>query len=86
VHADKHDLVFFGSTLYECNDGGLYKTTNGGNSWSHISNGMVISQLYRLSVAQTTSDEVMTGLQDNGSKLLWSGTWYDVQGGDPGYK
>ncbi|MCK5080167.1 MAG: hypothetical protein KAR09_09490, partial [Bacteroidales bacterium] len=71
AHADKHDLVFFGSTLYECNDGGLYTTTNGGSSWSDISNGMVISQLYRLSVAQTTPDEVMTGLQDNGSKLLW---------------
>ncbi|MCK5764420.1 MAG: hypothetical protein KAH26_00490, partial [Bacteroidales bacterium] len=82
AHADKHDLVFFGSTLYECNDGGLYTTTNGGSSWSDISNGMVISQLYRLSVAQTTPDEVMTGLQDNGSKLLWSGTWYDVTGGD----
>ncbi len=82
AHADKHDLVYFGSTLYECNDGGLYKTTNGGSSWSHISNGMTISQLYRLGVAQTTSSEVMTGLQDNGSKLLWSGTWYDVTGGD----
>jgi len=82
VHADKHDLVFFGSTLYECNDGGLYKTTNGGSSWTDISNGMVISQLYRLSVAQTTSDEIMTGLQDNGSKFLWAGNWYDVMGGD----
>ncbi|PLW93357.1 MAG: hypothetical protein C0591_14795, partial [Marinilabiliales bacterium] len=82
AHADKHDLVFFGSTLYECNDGGLYKTTNGGSTWSDISNGMITSQIYRLSVAQTTPNEVMTGLQDNGSKLLWTGTWYDVQGGD----
>ena len=82
VHADKHDLVFFGSTLYECNDGGLYRTTNGGNSWTDLTDGMVNSQIYRLSVAQSTNDEVMTGLQDNGSKLHWSGNWYDVTGGD----
>ncbi|MEE4256157.1 MAG: PKD domain-containing protein, partial [Bacteroidales bacterium] len=82
VHADKHDLVFFGSTLYECNDGGLYKTTNGGNTWTDLTNGMVISQIYRLSAAQTTSNEVMHGLQDNGSKLYSSGSWIDVTGGD----
>lgn len=82
VHADKHDLVFFGSTLYECNDGGLYKTTNGGNTWTDLTNGMVISQIYRLSVSQTNSNEVMHGLQDNGSKLYWAGNWYDVTGGD----
>ncbi|MDT8393725.1 MAG: PKD domain-containing protein [Bacteroidales bacterium] len=84
VHADKHFLAFQGnsSTLFECNDGGLYKTTNGGGNWSHLSSGMVISQIYRLGVGQTNAGEVIIGLQDNGTKARLSGTWNDVIGGD----
>ena len=84
VHADKHNLAFQNgtSTLFECNDGGLYSTSNGGSSWSHHTNGMVISQMYRLGVAQTTNTDVITGLQDNGTKAMLSSTWNDVIGGD----
>ena len=84
VHADKHNLVFqnSSSTLFECNDGGLYKTTNSGNTWEHLTNGMVISQMYKLGVAQTTPDDVITGLQDNGTKALITLNWEDVIGGD----
>ncbi|MFN9108475.1 MAG: WD40/YVTN/BNR-like repeat-containing protein, partial [Bacteroidota bacterium] len=43
---------------------------------------MQISQMYRLGVSQTTNS-VVTGLQDNGSKLRSSdGIWTDVLGGD----
>ena len=84
VHADKHNLAFRNgtSTLFECNDGGLYSTTNGGSTWSHLTNGMVISQMYRLGVSQTSSSDVITGLQDNGTKSLINNTWQDVLGGD----
>lgn len=83
VHADKHTLAFQNSTtLFEGNDGGIYKTTDGGSSWTDRTNGMVISQIYRLGVSQTISTKTITGLQDNGSKLFNSGTWSDVTGGD----
>lgn len=84
VHADKHNLAFQNgsSTLFECNDGGLYVTTDGGNSWTDQTNGMVISQLYKLGVAQTTTADVIGGLQDNGTKALLTNTWNDVIGGD----
>jgi photosystem II stability/assembly factor-like uncharacterized protein len=84
VHADKHYMEFYNpNTFYEANDGGIYKTTNGGASWVDLTNGMVISQMYKLGVSQTVKDEVITGLQDNGSKLMTSsGLWYDVKGGD----
>ncbi len=84
VHADKHNLVFQNgtSTLFEGNDGGLYKTSDGGSSWSHLSDGLAISQIYRMGVGQTNADEVIIGLQDNGTKALLSGTWNDVIGGD----
>ncbi len=84
VHADKHYLAFQNgsSTLFECNDGGLYKTSDGGTNWTHLSNGMAISQIYRLGVGQQSADEVIIGLQDNGTKARISGTWNDVIGGD----
>jgi photosystem II stability/assembly factor-like uncharacterized protein len=85
VHADKHDLKFHplqNNTLYECNDGGLYRTSNSGASWTDLSNGLGISQLYRIGVSQTNNDRVISGLQDNGSKELKNGNWSDVTGGD----
>ncbi len=83
VHADKHALVYQNnSTLFEGNDGGIYKTNNGGATWTDLSNGMVISQIYRIGVSQTSATTVLTGLQDNGSKLYNAGFWTDVTGGD----
>jgi len=84
VHADQHNLAFQNgtSTLFECNDGGFYKSTNLGTSWSHVGNGLAISQIYRMAVAQTVSNENICGLQDNGTKAFLSGLWNDEIGGD----
>lgn len=84
VHADKHCLAFQNGTsvLFEGNDGGIYKTSNGGTNWSDLSNGLVISQYYRIAVAQTISNEMIGGLQDNGTKAQLTGTWTDVLGAD----
>ncbi|MBK7438481.1 MAG: T9SS type A sorting domain-containing protein [Saprospiraceae bacterium] len=83
VHADKHALEFQNTTtLWQTNDGGVYKTANGGSVWTHLTNPMVISQMYRLGVAQTSS-VVIAGLQDNGTKLRsTTGSWSDKIGGD----
>lgn len=84
VHADKHTLVFRHNTsvLFEGNDGGIYTTDDSGNTWSHIGNTLEISQMYRISNAQTSTDDVITGLQDNGTKSLMPTGWDDVIGGD----
>jgi len=83
VHADKHFMEYLdGNTFFEANDGGIYKTSDGGAVWIDLTDGMVISQMYKLSVSQTVKDEVITGLQDNGSKLTIAGNWWDVKGGD----
>ena len=84
VHADKHFLAYQNgtSTLFECNDGGLYKTSNTGSSWSHLGSGLVVSQMYRIGVAQTVNTDVVCGLQDNGTKNVTGSTWDDVLGGD----
>jgi photosystem II stability/assembly factor-like uncharacterized protein len=85
THADKHALVYQNSTtLFEGNDGGIYKTTNGGTSWTDLTNGLIISQVYRIGVSKTDNTKTLTGLQDNGSKLFNGApnTWQDVYGGD----
>ncbi|MFZ4707588.1 MAG: GEVED domain-containing protein [Bacteroidales bacterium] len=83
AHADKHNLSFRANgDLFECNDGGIYYSNNNGTNWTDKSNGMIISQMYKLGVSATVSSEVITGLQDNGTKLLSGGTWSDVKGGD----
>lgn len=85
VHADKHMLRFRGNgDLFECNDGGIYISSNNGTSgsWSDKTNGLVISQMYKLGVSQTVANETITGLQDNGTKLFTNNNWADVKGGD----
>ncbi len=70
------------STLWLGNDGGLYKTSNNGVSWTHHGSGLITSQIYRFGTAQTSSNDIIIGLQDNGTKALLSGTWSDEIGGD----
>ncbi len=83
VHADKHMLKFQNNgNLFECNDGGVYSSTDNGISWTDKTNGLIISQMYKLGVSKTDSMETITGLQDNGTKLLSGGAWSDVKGGD----
>ncbi len=85
VHADKHFFAYHpldSGVLFECNDGGLYKTTNSGKDWIDLSNGLGISQIYRIGVSQTVEDNVVCGLQDNGSKLIDSNVWAEATGGD----
>ncbi len=84
VHADKHWFTYQPSTgvFFEGNDGGIYKTADGGTTWTHLSNGLVISEIYRIGTSATSAGDVICGLQDNGSKEDVAGTWSNRTGGD----
>ena len=85
VHADCHWLAFHPlqrGTMFACNDGGIYSTTNSGVSWTDISNGLSISQMYRIGAAQTAAANVVCGLQDNATKELENNVWRERNGGD----
>ncbi len=84
VHADQH---FFGynpinNRLYIGNDGGIYWTDNGGNNWVEITNGLAISQAYKLGQSATEDDLVVNGYQDNGTSILEGTEWSAIGGGD----
>lgn len=78
VHADKHWFAFHPletGTFFEGNDGGIYYTKNGGSSFTDISNGLQIGQIYKIANAYTNPDIVSGGFQDNGSQVYNSGNW-----------
>lgn len=85
VHADNHELEFLpGSTqtIFSGNDGGIFKSVNQGSSWSDLSSGLRIAQIYRLSSSATNPSIVYSGWQDNGSNR-WNGSTYtQVYGAD----
>jgi len=84
IHADQHVLEYQPgtNTLFVGNDGGIYHTRNGGSSWTDISTGIGIAQIYRLSQGASARDHVLNGYQDNGTGMMESGSWYTVLGGD----
>ncbi|WP_281847443.1 T9SS type A sorting domain-containing protein [Olleya namhaensis] len=81
-HADIHFLRFFNGDLYAGTDGGFYKSTNGGSSFTDLTAGMQISQFYRVAVAKQTSDKIVGGLQDNGGHAFNNGQWQNYYGAD----
>jgi len=84
VHADVHDLIYRpdGNAYYAATDGGIFTTSDGGNSWLDKSNGLQIGQMYRLGGTASNANLVLQGWQDNGTNLYSSGTWTQVLGGD----
>jgi len=84
VHADLHVLEYnpLNNRLYTGNDGGVYWTANGGTSWTEISNGLIISQAYKIGQSKTSRNNVINGYQDNGTSTFAGTEWVNVNGGD----
>lgn len=83
THADIHSLDFYGSRLYCGSDGGVFVSENSGNQWSDLSEGLQISQFYRIAVSTTDPDLILTASQDNGTNLFnENGNYIHLLGGD----
>jgi len=82
THADIHLLRFYNGELYTGTDGGFYKSTNGGSTFTDLTEGMAISQFYRISVSRQTSGKIVGGLQDNGGFGFANNQWSNYHGGD----
>jgi len=85
IHADKHYHKFHPlspNTLFECNDGGLHKSSGTNLVWSDLSNGLGITQFYRVATADNATF-VLGGSQDNGTKrVTFAGGSNPLTGGD----
>ncbi len=97
VHVDHHayasDPNYASNfTLYNGNDGGIYKATNANTAtpgasqptWSNLNNGLGITQFYG-GAGKGAGGRITGGSQDNGT-LLWTGTtnWVRIWGSDGG--
>lgn len=85
LHSDKHKIAYHPMNpnyVYTCSDAGLHVTNDGGTTWYDLSDGLGISQMYRIGTSESTADKVLCGLQDNGLKQKTSSGWREVMSGD----
>ena len=90
AHPDHHAITFDPSNptiMYIGTDGGIYKSTDGGDSFVDCNYGFVTTQFYN-GFANTPLDTItaLGGLQDNGVvKYDGDPYWLSVDGGDGGW-
>ena len=88
VHADLHEIVFTpAGTMFVASDGGLYKSDNGGVSYTECNFNYNVTQFY--GIAHSAGGAVLGGTQDNGSLFIPTGNFFlselnavEVHGGD----
>ena len=85
--ADHHDIIFHPTmhdTIYFINDGGIFKTTDGGVTIENCNSGYQTVQFYNgVSNSNTKKNLFLGGLQDN-SSIIYEGNlnWRREWGGD----
>ncbi len=89
VHADQHELVFHPTNsgeLWDVTDGGIFRSTNLGTSWTEMSNGFITFQYYAMGNATLDTALAYGGTQDNGTFRYGGSSDHEaIYGGDGGY-
>jgi photosystem II stability/assembly factor-like uncharacterized protein len=87
-HVDIHKIVYAPSNanyMYLGCDGGIYKSTDGGSTWSSANKGIGTIQFYRMASDPNDKDNMVGGAQDNGNFRTTDGgatAWNFVTTGD----
>lgn len=83
IHADQHSLTFDqDGNLYSACDGGLFKYNKDAKFFDDLSDGLEVTQFYRINAAKNNPDLIICGAQDNGTMLKRDNQWLYVRGGD----
>ncbi|MEA2204383.1 MAG: hypothetical protein QOE77_1159, partial [Blastocatellia bacterium] len=90
VHADNHAVTFAPSDpsiAYLGNDGGIYKSSDGGNTWISLNNTQFsATQFQSLALHPIDREFMIGGTQDNGTeRRAPNQAWVRSDGGDGGY-
>jgi len=84
VHTDQRVIAFSETTpdvLYDGNDGGIVRSTNGGLDWANLNQNLPGALMY--SVALSRDGSMIAGTQDNGVVFSKAGaSWDMIFGGD----
>jgi len=89
-HVDQHALAWAGKTLYSGNDGGVFRSGNGGKTWKSLNDGLQLTQFYHGAIHPQDSSFLIGGTQDNGTSARDEGLsarglndpWTRILGGD----
>jgi photosystem II stability/assembly factor-like uncharacterized protein len=88
THSDHHSIVYSpedSSVVYMATDGGVYKSTDGGATWTLKSYQLVGTQLYSIGVSQSAAFRVGGATQDQGIvQTTGSADWVDTGAGNEG--
>ncbi len=90
LHADAHAIVFAPSNpsiVYEGNDGGIFKSTDGGATWTSINtSGFSATQFMSVATHPIDPNFTIGGTQDNGTNWYKpNATWARADYGDGGF-
>ncbi|MCU7490651.1 MAG: T9SS type A sorting domain-containing protein [Ignavibacteria bacterium] len=87
VHADHHAMAIDpnnSSNIFLGTDGGIFKSSNKGTSWTDLNNDLYITQFYYGAV-DPSANKYYGGAQDNGTvKSDGTADWYEILSGDGG--
>ncbi|MEO8664398.1 MAG: T9SS type A sorting domain-containing protein [Ignavibacteria bacterium] len=88
VHVDQQNMDFNPvnpDEMFCTNDGGVWKSTDRGTSWSNLNSTLTLTQFYRIASDPSNEDHIMGGTQDNGTqRTLGTTNWAGAFGGDGG--
>ncbi|NAS14406.1 thrombospondin type 3 repeat-containing protein [Poritiphilus flavus] len=82
THVDIHTLKFFNNELYVGSDGGFYVSSDGGTSFTDYTDGMSVTQFYRISIAKNDASRISGGTQDNSGFVYNNQQWNIYTGAD----
>ena len=82
THADIHTLKFFGDRLFCGSDGGLFASDDGGTTFNDYSDGLAVTQFYRIGIAKNDASRLVGGTQDNSGFVYNNNSWNAWSGGD----
>lgn len=82
IHVDQHAMAWAGRRLIVGNDGGVWSTEDGGETWEHHNTTLALTQFYDGSI-HPDGRLALAGSQDNGTEV-WQGeiAWRWIRGGD----
>jgi photosystem II stability/assembly factor-like uncharacterized protein len=89
IHIDVHAISFHPhdeKTFYVGTDGGVWKTTDGGQNWMSCNKGLVTMQFNTIAQHPESASFIVGGTQDNGTVVFNGSTdWAHVDDGDGGF-
>jgi hypothetical protein len=90
LHADTHAITYArsnGNVIYHGNDGGIWKSLDGGANWINLNNSSFsATQFSDIATHPNDRNFTLAGTQDNGTPLLRpDASWHRTDGGDGGF-